>query len=427
MDFPNLRKITETRLCAVFKVPPIVAGTYAGLEQATYANYTEARKAFMQTTIIPMYRDFDTVLNRTLAPEFGPGVRVRSDISALAALAEDTDAVWARATAALAAGGILVNDFRAEVGLDPVEGGNVFLWPMMLQPTPAEPETPKIVPVRAIAVKALPAGNEEKLETYYKGFDLVARAWEGRFRKEAQQQFGRELEEMLAILRKEGKQGSVGLPFATFLAGVIAFLVTSRPAWADAFLPLFAGLIESQATEVLGALGFSFDITRPEVQQFLETYSIDFASGICEETERIIVEVISQGQAEDWSVPHMREELMNTVENMTEQRAEAIARTETIRSSNAGTHEAWELAGIERIQWYASKDERTCEFCWNLYDRYGPDTNGISMTENFVNLGEWDSAVDDEGRIQTRTETYGDVPYPPLHPNCRCTILAVTE
>jgi HK97 family phage portal protein len=426
MDFPNLRKITETRLCAVFKVPPIVAGTYAGLEQATYANYSEARKAFMQTTIIPMYRRFDTVLNRTLAPEFGDNVRVRSDTSQLAALAEDRTGVWARATAAFTAGAITVNDFRAEVGLERVEDGDIFLRGMMLREMPGELETQKILmPIRE--VKALPPSPEELLERRYKAFDMVARAWEGRFRKEAQEQFKRELEEVLAILRREGKASKQGLPFAGFLDGTLAFLVTSRPAWQAAFLPLFTGLMQSQTEEVLGALGFSFDVSRPEVQQFLENYTIHFTNVVADATAHSVTELVAQAQAEGWSVPHLREEITARYTEFDERRADMIARTETIRSSNAGTREAWRLAGVERLQWYAHVDGRECEFCGEMHDRYGPGTDGISITENFVNEGGEVSTQTEEGTTRSMTVTYGDVANPPLHVNCRCTILAVSQ
>jgi uncharacterized protein with gpF-like domain len=136
---------------------------------------------------------------------------------------------------------------------------------------------------------------------------------------------------------------------------------------------------------------------------------------------------VAQAQAEGWSVPHLREEITARYAEFDEQRADMIARTETIRSSNAGTHEAWRLAGIERTQWYASIDGRECEFCGALMERYGPGTDGISVTENYVNEGDDVSVQAEDGTTRSMTANYGNVAYPPLHVNCRCTILAVTE
>jgi hypothetical protein len=51
------------------------------------------------------------------------------------ALRESEGAKWERATNALRAGGITVNDYRRTVGLAPVEGGDVFLTPAGVLPT----------------------------------------------------------------------------------------------------------------------------------------------------------------------------------------------------------------------------------------------------------------------------------------------------
>ncbi len=421
MDFPNLRKITETRICMLFGVPPIIIGSFAGLEQATYANYGEARKSFTQETSIPMHRRRDTVLNRMLAPEFGKGVRVRSDTSKLAAMMEDMNQIWERAQGALVASGIMVNDFREQVGLPRVEGGDIFLRSPMMMEVPG-----KIEGQKAITIHESKMANqvpEDNIEVYYKAFDMVARAWESPFRKKARDLFQQELEEILKILRKEGKASIEGEPFHKFLDLVVAYLIQRKEAWQQAFLPLFTDLTASQGENVLGALGIAWDIENPYVQEFLHGYTIKFADKIEDTTERAVRGLVATAQEEGWSVPTLRGEIDGLFDEFDKQRADAIARTETIRSSNAGTVEAWEQAGISRNQWYASLDGRQCQFCEAMHHKYGPGTQGFAIKSTVASLGE--SITGTEGG--TMTVSYENVQYPPLHVKCRCTVLAIVE
>jgi len=408
MDFPNLRKITETRLCMVFDVPPIIIGSYAGLDKATYANYGEARQSYTQETVIPMYRRRDTVLNRTLAPEFGANVRIRSDTSKLAALVEDVTEVWSRAKEALAVGGITVNDFRREVGLEEVEGGDVFLRPMT---------TIEVTPGQAPELPGAKQYKSSKEEHWHKMVDVTATAWEPLFRKAARERFLEEKDELVKILKKEGKASKQAAPYHKFLESGIAYLLVSKDGWRQEFLPLFEGLLGAQMENVLAAYGIAWDIQRPEVQQWIDNYSIKFAASIGNTSEEAIRGIIAQAQAEGWSVTKTRDAIMETWDGFSKTRADMIARTETMRSSNYGTREAWKEAGVERVSWYTHFDGRQCGWCEEMHGKT------ISVTEGYATLGQ--ELRDAEGK--TMTVTYGDVECPPLHVFCRCLELAVIE
>lgn len=87
-------------------------------------------------------------------------------------------------------------------------------------------------------------------------------------------------------------------------------------------------------------------------------------------------------------------------------RAVNIARTETIRASNAAQHMAWGQAADKglldrtatRVFWLVTPDDRLCDFCAEV-----PDLN-----QDGVALG---------GYFQS---DLGPVMFPPLHPQCRC-------
>lgn len=57
VDFKQVQGAGETRICAAARVPAIIVGVSEGLESATYSNYGQARRAFADLTMRPMWRD----------------------------------------------------------------------------------------------------------------------------------------------------------------------------------------------------------------------------------------------------------------------------------------------------------------------------------------------------------------------------------
>jgi len=155
LEFPDLRAYSESRICAVFQVPPILVGAKVGLDRSTFTNYGEARKQLWEEAIFSLQRRFGDPIRARLLPEFaGVGrqrVTTRWDNSEVLALREAESAKWERATNALARGGVTINDFRRVVGLDPVSGGDVFLMPAGVVPQPADDiQTGQPVPAQQI-------------------------------------------------------------------------------------------------------------------------------------------------------------------------------------------------------------------------------------------------------------------------------------
>jgi hypothetical protein len=103
----------------------------------------------------------------------------------------------------------------------------------------------------------------------------------------------------------------------------------------------------------------------------------------------------------------------NYADNMLQSRADTIARTESSRAANLGVYDAYNQAisrsvmpdGSVMRYWQIALDERTCQVCMDI-----PDANadGVAPDEPF------DTAL-------------GPIDYPPVHPNCRCSVGYSTE
>lgn len=121
----EIRGITESRICMTFGVPPLIVYAYVGLLRATYSNLKEAWAAFWDATMSPLLKDWRSFFQWSLLPDFeneelilSERVRLHWDLSQVAALQEDVDAIYKRAHDSFKVGGVTLNEYRAEIGKD---------------------------------------------------------------------------------------------------------------------------------------------------------------------------------------------------------------------------------------------------------------------------------------------------------------------
>lgn len=189
------------------------------------------------------------------------------------------------------------------------------------------------------------------------------------------------------------------------------------------------------------ALRGRFNITNPHAVEFLRNYKFDLIQGISDRTREGIRQTILDA-FEQGGHPYMQAQKIkrrigltrrqatalstyqaglvaegvrpNRVDRMVrayrsrlkEQRANAIARTETIRASSEGQQSMWDQAMDEglidpnevRRKWIVTPDDRLCPICREIPKM---NKNGVGMKEPF------------------RT-SLGARMTPPAHPNCRC-------
>ena len=131
LSSPTLRSVAESRICMVFGVPPLIVYAYVGLLRATYSNLKEAWGGFWDATMSPAYKEWRVWWMWNLLSEFEnerdirtERVRLAYDMSLVAALQEDVDAMQLRARENYKVGGLTLNEFRAEIGKPPAPDGD---------------------------------------------------------------------------------------------------------------------------------------------------------------------------------------------------------------------------------------------------------------------------------------------------------------
>lgn len=100
-------------------------------------------------------------------------------------------------------------------------------------------------------------------------------------------------------------------------------------------------------------------------------------------------------------------------------RSELIARTETLKTSNAATAWAYKQTGyVTAKAWAVNPD--ACPECESF------DGKTVPLDDAFLAKGDSYTYEDENGDEQEKVNTYDTVEEPPLHPNCRCTIIPVS-
>lgn len=145
IDIADLCAHTETRICAILGVPPIVVSAAIGLKRATYANYREARRRLWDETVLPLLSRFGQLIESQLAPDFGlapESVEIVWDADAMPGLDESRDSLWERAVSGWKSQLLTRNEARAMLGYPRDSQGDVYLAAVtdMVEPAQLEEE-----------------------------------------------------------------------------------------------------------------------------------------------------------------------------------------------------------------------------------------------------------------------------------------------
>jgi len=127
-------------------------------------------------------------------------------------------------------------------------------------------------------------------------------------------------------------------------------------------------------------------------------------------TEDQIRQAILLGVEEQRPLNEVIDQLKESLGEQAGARAERIARTETSNAVNAGRQEVWSEAGVTRNRWRLAPG--ACPICQALVALSGGE---VDIGEPFVTAGT---------QLATFTPKM-DITRPPAHPNCRCSMAPV--
>lgn len=131
----DLRGEDRRAICAVFGVPPGLAGAW---ESVTYATAREQKASFYEDTILPQLEYIAETLNWSLLPHFpdltAAGAKLAWDVNGIAALRETVSERAERLARLFTAGIVTRNEVRTQLGLPALaEGEDGFVFELRPQ------------------------------------------------------------------------------------------------------------------------------------------------------------------------------------------------------------------------------------------------------------------------------------------------------
>lgn len=161
-----------------------------------------------------------------------------------------------------------------------------------------------------------------------------------------------------------------------------------------------------------------FLLTAP-FKQILERGTEQMASTVNELTLEKLNTTLTEGVQAGEALGKLEARVNGVFDNLEGYRSEMIARTETLKSSNLATQWGYQQTGfVTGKQWVVNPD--ACPQCEEFEGR------SVPLEDAFLEKGESYTYTDEDGKTQEAKNEYDTVETPPLHPNCRCTIVPVT-
>lgn len=405
MGFDSIDERSESRILGAFGVPPILIGTRFGMERSTDTNYVNARRSFWEDTMMYELSLQQDEYDHYLVSD--DGAFARYDYSSVPALQKNIPELVESAEKLFAMG--VPSDIAFQtVGLQVEKtqlGGTVFI-PSTFIPygedgKPILPEQANDDPPDLDLQRDQPDDNQDrdqnaedsaKSETETRALvtkkriklvshvDEIAEAHENGFLEAASTAFEEDLRAVLAIIertkQKSLKNGS-SINWTSLSPEIRDYLQTSGATnWCEQFIPLIEGVVSDTAGDWSTQLGVQFNVRHLLAEDWFGQYTLNFAQPIVSTTETAIHEILGQAMEEGWTIAETQthltkifrqwqtgsispEEFEWLSDRTPPYRAEMIARTETIRAANAGSHALYSRWGVQEREWLAANDDRT--------------------------------------------------------------------
>ena len=406
MAFEALMRVPETHIAAAFRIPPIIAGIGAGLDASTYSNYAEARQAYTQQTLTPLWAAWSEEIDAALAQPVG--LKIAYDLRQVAAMRENQNALSERTINQWTTGLMTRNEARRMLGLPEDPAGDVYAMPANLvlipqsfdAPEPPEPEMPEAPDdpdddpddedemddeLEEPEQRAAPASSVTPAREYVPPqIDDVAMAVSRRVRRYLSEQYRRAADALRALepeMATRVLEDQLPLDFGDSIAEIMR-----------QFYPLLIERSWDNAVTQIGA-DLAFDLENPKVQETLHLLALQ-VRGVSDTTRDEIRGIVGRMASEGISYQTAAQEIVQLAGIHSVARARTIAVTESARAWTQGSILAWQESGeVDRMEWSAEPD--CCPICRTVQGTVVP------LGAPFQGL------------------------MPPAHPNCRCALLPV--
>jgi len=421
MAFEALCRWDREEILAYLGVPPAMVGV---MEYANYANAEAQKKMFWESTVMPLLRYNESVINEMLIPRLFPGKGwfVEYDTSNVKALQDDADKKAARDQIYVNTGVLTVNEVRADMNREPVDWGDEppsgggSLAGLLSGETPA-------------MFKSLEQKDDPEVEArkaLWKAFDRKLTMRESKFAKIMRDYFIDQKKRLLAAI--EGEYKSIKEPprpinveeiMALFVAAYEMLKLQEMTTTTISDILSMAG---KEAIDKLG-VDVAFDLSHPAVidgivdhlknptlKDWVDQLMLNMAAKVTDESQSALKRLLSNAVDNGDSIQEISKQIGEMFDGFADYRATRTARTEVISAHNQGALSGYVQSDVvEGKEWLSTLDGETRE-------------SHAAANGQVVDVGAHFSV---SGIL---VQYPGDPGLPPEERiNCRCTVLPVKK
>lgn len=397
MSFLAGRKATLNEIAAIFGVPM----SKLTVENVNRANAEAGEYQYMKDTVLPRLRKVEQKMNEQLLPRFGDNLFVAFDNP----VPRDRDYRLKELEVHAKTGYTSINEERQREGLEEVEWGNVPIMPVTVAPLGSAPSPP---PKQVKAPRTIPPMGHP---TNFINENMV----------KALQVFYRKMEaELLMIFDRDFKSYQKSeLELADFFANWFNTQKWQEEMHAVTSVFMRYTMMSAAGRAIKIKPGAVWDVNNPRAVSALEKHRTGRVVGLVETQQKQLRKTLADGMAANEAPRQIRKRIQSEFDDMNRYGAGRIARTETIWAHNEGAQMGWAEGGVTKKQWVSSGDPRSCAYCTSMNGKI------VDVEGSYFRKG--DNMRNPEQGNQSLSFNYDGIEHPPLHPNCRCTIVPIIE
>jgi HK97 family phage portal protein len=432
MQMLELENAMRDKIMAHFK------NTKASLGITDDVNRANAEATLIQwkkEVIKPKMRRITDSLNEFLVPKFGTNLILTFKDP----VPEDRAVKITEAKDLKGADIISLNEARAMLGQDPVEGGDEFSFQRSERQQAAQafvaPKNLKNISLERHMRRMGLYGYIDVQKNIYtiavrKARNIIKARKEGAPKKEAElaryhsftndaadhywakqiqiaevveQRFAQKVDSFLEKLQETAIKN---LPKST--KAVKAFELFDETAEVNAAIDLLTPLLE-EISELSGSEAYqAFGLATlynpsPSLKAYIRASVEKFTKSFITTDREKLTEILNSGIEQGNSIPQIEQSIRTEFTQFRKIQSERIAKSETLRASNHGALDAFKESGVVQAkQWYTSHDARVCPICAPL------DGKMLGLNSKFPFEDDYDTKQ-----------------HPPAHVSCRCVLLPV--
>lgn len=418
LDMSNLRKMSLADVFMLFKVPPELLGKVSEGSGLGRGNVETLEYIFAKWNIDKKFKKWDAILEfalRRYYPEL-KNFRVRHENI----IPDDKEYELKTRTEGVDKW-LTRDEIRDRDGLDSKPGADQLFVPMTSIPID---EAALAEPAKAAAasnlkiklIRRVPAAKEvSKSERFRLSLMRNQTRYERKYKQVVKPIFEKQRKEALVNLEAHASSLTKAAEQKLFDDAEYDSLMVKE------LTPMLTDLSQTQGGLALVFAGDTeneFHMTA-QIQAHLERGTRRMATRFNDETLEALNKTLAAGIEAGEGIDDLKRRVNGVYAETSGYRAERIARTETLKASNSASVWAYRQTGyVTGKQWVVNPD--ACAEC----DEF--NGKSIGLDDSFLGVGESYTTVNEDGEEVIHTNTYDTIEEPPLHPNCRCTVIPIT-